>query len=91
VSLDKLLLNSTLQGAALPQSPLQVEMASRIVFDVTNSTLDVALDRLMANAIALSGQANIHLADIPKIRFQLHSPAIDLDEFLGLDQVASNS
>ncbi|PXA74717.1 AsmA family protein [Vibrio sp. 11986-1-5] len=91
VSLDKLLLNSTLQGAALPQSPLQVEMASRIVFDVTNSTLDVVLDRLMANAIALSGQANIHLADIPKIRFQLHSPVIDLDEFLGLDQAASNS
>ncbi|EKO3658116.1 AsmA family protein [Vibrio metschnikovii] len=91
VSLDKLLLNSTLQGAALPQSPMQVEMASRIVFDVTNSTLDVVLDRLMANAIALSGKANIHLADIPKIRFQLHSPAIDLDEFLGLDQAAPDS
>ncbi|EKO3720497.1 AsmA family protein [Vibrio metschnikovii] len=91
VSLDKLLLNSTLQGAALPQSPMQVEMASRIVFDVTNSTLDVALDRLMANAIALSGKANIHLADIPKIRFQLHSPAIDLDEFFGLDQATPDS
>lgn len=91
VSLDKLLLNSTLQGAALPQSPMQVEMASRIVFDVTNSTLDVVLDRLMANAIALSGKANIHLADIPKIRFQLHSPAIDLDEFFGLDQATPDS
>ncbi|WP_158144854.1 AsmA family protein [Vibrio metschnikovii] len=91
VSLDKLLLNSTLQGVALPQSPMQVEMASSIVFDVTNSTLDVVLDRLMANAIALSGKANIHLADIPKIRFQLHSPAIDLDEFFGLDQATPDS
>ncbi|MCV5262529.1 hypothetical protein OFC55_33200, partial [Escherichia coli] len=26
------------------------------------------------------------LGDIPKVRFALHSPNIDLDEFLGLDQ-----
>ncbi|MCG6272157.1 AsmA family protein, partial [Vibrio vulnificus] len=32
------------------------------------------------------GKADVTLAEIPKVRFSLHSPEIDLDEFLGLTQ-----
>ena len=88
VQLNKLTLNSTFEGDTLPQSPIKVDMASDLSFDLTKSHLSFVLEKLTANAIALDGKADVTLGDIPKVRFAVHSPNIDLDEFLGLNNQA---
>ncbi|WGK82277.1 AsmA family protein [Vibrio aestuarianus] len=84
VKVDKLTLDANLEGASLPQNPMKVGLSSDISFDITKGYLNVLLNKLTANALNFDGDANVTLADIPKIRFNLHSPNIDLDEFLGL-------
>lgn len=84
VKVDKLALDANLEGASLPQNPMKVGLSSDISFDITKGYLNVLLNKLTANALSFDGDANVTLADIPKIRFNLHSPNIDLDEFLGL-------
>ncbi|MBY8000753.1 AsmA family protein [Vibrio fluvialis] len=86
VSVDKLDLTANLEGAALPQSPMKVTMQSSVAFDMTKNMLNVVLDKLSANALQFDGKASVALGDIPKVRFNLHSPDIDLDEFLGLNK-----
>ncbi|MGF1720219.1 AsmA family protein [Vibrio kyushuensis] len=86
VLLNKLTLDATFKGDSLPQSPMKVDMASDLSFDLTKNHLQFILEKLTANAIELDGEANVTLLDIPKVRFNLHSPNIDLDEFLGLGQ-----
>ncbi|WP_039977051.1 AsmA family protein [Vibrio jasicida] len=88
VQLNKLTLNSTFEGDMLPQSPMKVDMASDLSFDLTKSHLSFVLEKLTANAIALDGKADVTLGNIPKVRFAVHSPNIDLDEFLGLNNQA---
>ncbi|WP_086774987.1 AsmA family protein [Vibrio coralliirubri] len=84
VTLNKLTLDSTFKGDTLPQSPMKVDMLSDLSFDLNKSHLSFVLEKLQANAIALDGKADVTLSEIPKVRFSLHSPDIDLDEFLGL-------
>ncbi|MFA0657173.1 AsmA family protein [Vibrio sp. 10N.222.49.C12] len=84
VTLNKLTLDSTFKGDTLPQSPMKVDMLSDLSFDLNKSHLSFVLEKLQANAIALDGIADVILSEIPKVRFSLHSPNIDLDEFLGL-------
>ncbi|GLT17589.1 cell envelope biogenesis protein AsmA [Vibrio zhanjiangensis] len=90
VTMDKLTLDATFKGDALPQSPMKVDMVSDLSFDLTKSHLNFVLETLTANALAFDGKANVTLGDIPKVRFSLHSPNIDLDEFLGLNLASSN-
>ncbi|MGR5347622.1 AsmA family protein [Vibrio mediterranei] len=89
VELANLTLDSSLQGATLPQSPMVVAMASDLTFDLNKNFLDFVLQTLTVNQIELDGKATVQLADIPQVRFSLHSPNIDLDEFLGLNKTAS--
>ncbi|MEZ9479139.1 AsmA family protein [Vibrio splendidus] len=84
VTLNKLTLDSAFKGDTLPQSPMKVDMLSDLSFDLNKSHLSFVLEKLQANAIALDGKADVTLSEIPKVRFSLHSPNIDLDEFLGL-------
>lgn len=83
VMMNQLTLDATFQGDSLPQSPMNVDMASDLTFDLTKSHLSFVLEKLTANALVFDGKADVTLADIPKIRFALHSPDIDLDAFLG--------
>lgn len=89
VKVDKLTLDANLEGASLPQNPMKVGLSSDISFDITKGYLNVLLNKLTANALSFDGDANVTLADIPKVRFNLHSPNIDLDEFLGLTTAES--
>ncbi|KQB10426.1 AsmA family protein [Vibrio metoecus] len=83
VGLDTLKLQAELEGAALPQSPMKLSLDSQIAFDLRQNHLSVLLNKLTANALSFDGKADVTLADIPKVRFNLHSPEIDLDVFLG--------
>ncbi|MEO9494423.1 MAG: AsmA family protein [Vibrio splendidus] len=91
VTLNKLTLDSTFKGDTLPQSPMKVDMLSDLSFDLNKSHLSFVLEKLQANAIALDGKADVTLSEIPKVRFSLHSPNIDLDEFLGLGNTAETA
>ncbi len=85
ITVDGFNLQANLDGAALPQSPMKVVMQSEIDFDLGDNVLSVALDKLTANALQFDGKLSVALADIPKVRFSIHSPNIDVDDFLGLD------
>lgn len=84
VTMQKLVLNANLEGSSLPQTPMKVDMVSDLSFDLNKSHLSFVLGKLTANALQFDGKLDVTLADIPKIVFKLHSPNIDLDEFLGL-------
>ncbi|GEM76348.1 AsmA family protein [Vibrio sagamiensis] len=91
ILLKQLTLKSRFDGKALPQSPMNVAMDSDLSFDLNKNHLSFVLDKLTANAISLDGKADVTLGDIPKIRFTLHSPNINLDEFLGHDKSQSKA
>lgn len=91
LQLNKLTLDANFKGDSLPQNPMKVDMASDLSFDLTKNHLQFILEKLTANSIELDGKADVTLLDIPKVRFNLHSPNIDLDEFLGLGQTSGAS
>ncbi|MFM2667795.1 AsmA family protein [Vibrio mediterranei] len=91
LKLSALTLDSTLEGKPLPQSPIKVGMSSDLSFDLKKNFLNFVLQKLSLNKMELDGKATVQLADIPKVRFSLHSPNIDLDEFLGLNQTQTGN
>ncbi|WCE30610.1 AsmA family protein [Vibrio sp. SCSIO 43137] len=86
VSMQNMSLNSQLIGASLPQSPMTITADSDFSFDLNKQFLSLMLNKLTMNKIAVDGKASVQLAEIPAIRFSVHSPEIDLDEFLGLNK-----
>ena len=82
-------LKATLQGASLPQSPMNIDMDSTLSFDINQKHLSFVLKKLAVNDLRFDGKTDVTLSDIPQVRFALHSPNIDLDEFLGLSSSAS--
>ncbi len=91
VSIVELNLEADIEGETLPQSPMKVTMNSDINFDINKNQLSVLLNKLTANALEFDGNADVTLLEIPKVNFSLHSPNIDLDEFLGLNQPVEES
>lgn len=85
VLLDNILLKSELKGASLPQSPMVIAGESSFSFDLNKQFIAFTLKKLAINAIQLDGKSTVQLNTIPKIRFDVHSPNIDLDAFLGLN------
>lgn len=88
---DALQLEATLEGTSLPQSPTDIAMSSDLSFDLDKSFLDFVLHKLTVNQIELDGKATVQLAEIPKIRFALHSPNIDVDALNASSAQASTS
>lgn len=83
-------INADVKGDALPSSPMKVVLVSDIAFDLEKSLLSTKLNKLAANEMVFDGNATVALADIPKIRFNLHSADVDLDSFLGLNKVSGS-
>lgn len=85
IKASNLSLNADAKGAVLPRSPLTVSLMSDLTFDRVKNELNATVKKLSANDITLDGSTSVTLADIPKVRFNLHSKDIDVDRFLGLD------
>ncbi len=83
-------INADVKGDALPSSPMKVVLASDIEFDLEKNLLSTKLNKLAANEMVFDGNATVALADIPQIRFNLHSADVDLDRFLGLNQTSGS-
>ncbi|MDB1124429.1 AsmA family protein [Vibrio algarum] len=86
IRLKNMDLNSTFVGDSLPQSPMKITAKSDFGFDIKQSLISLDLEKLNLNALQFDGNSTVKLSDIPQIRFDLHSPNIDLDEFLGLNK-----
>lgn len=82
VALSNFTLDGDLQGKSLPESPMKLNVNTALSFDLEKKQLTLQLEKLKANALELDGTSDVTLTTIPKIRFDLHSPNINLDEFL---------
>lgn len=91
IRLNNMQLDSSFVGSSLPQSPMKITAKSEFGFDVKQSLISLELQALNLNDIQLDGKTTVKLNDIPQIRFDLHSPNIDVDQFLGLDKPASTT
>ncbi len=85
LKLEKMVLDSTFSGESLPQTPMKIAANSDFKFNIKQSLISLDLHQLNLNDIQLDGNSTIKLNEIPQIRFELHSPDIDLDAFLGMD------
>ncbi|MBD1557969.1 AsmA family protein [Vibrio sp. S9_S30] len=91
IKVQNIKLSNTLEGSALPQSPMKVDLDAGVTFDVKKSHLALVLSKLTANDIKLDGDASVTLSAIPQVNFNLYSPNIDLDAFLGLNTQSKES
>jgi AsmA protein len=85
VKASNLSLSAEMKGSSLPQSPLNISLVSDLSFDINKSELNATISKLTANDITMDGATTVTLADITKIRFNVHSNSIDVDQFLGLN------
>ncbi len=88
VKASELQMDADVKGEALPSSPLKVSLDSDVQFDIGKGKLTAMVNKLTANDIALDGSVSVALADVPEIRFNFHSPDVDLDKFLGLNKAS---
>ncbi|WP_407332684.1 AsmA family protein [Enterovibrio sp. 27052020O] len=81
-------ITTTLNGKSLPRPEMKVGLKGDAVFD--NKAQKLTLSQLVANLdeLVVDGNASVALADIPAVRFDLRSPKIDVDAFLGNQQAA---
>lgn len=91
VSVNSLQVSGTLEGDALPQNPLTLGLESNLSFDLNKSHLDLLLAKLALNDLVFDGNSQITLGDIPKVRFKLHSPKINVDEWTGAETATEQS
>lgn len=79
-----------IEGKALPLSPINLDVASDISFDLEKQYLEVVLKQLAINELLFDGTAQLSLApSIPKVVFELHSPEINVDTLLGQMETTS--
>lgn len=90
-SVDQLTLDATVEGKALPQSPLHINIDAKAAYDAKVGKAQLWLDSLKANDLQWQGQASVELVNPPKIRFALSSPKLDVDAFLGAKVTQSNN
>ncbi|CAM2791716.1 AsmA family protein [Vibrio rarus] len=83
VKVNQLNAQGKLAGESLPQNPIAVDLKSNIDFDLTTNTLSLLLNTLSLNDLQLDGSSSVVLSAIPKVRFKLHSPMINLDQWTG--------
>ncbi len=86
VALSNFTLKGDLEGKSLPESPMKLDISTALSFDLEKKHLTLQLEKLQANALELDGSSDVTLSTIPKIRFDLHSPDINLDEFLKVQE-----
>jgi AsmA protein len=91
IKASNLSFNADVKGAALPQSPMKLSLMSDVTFDRIKNELSATVKTLSANDIALDGTATVALADVTKVRFNLHSKDIDVDKFLGLEMTSTTT
>ncbi|MGR5130202.1 AsmA family protein [Photobacterium swingsii] len=87
-SVEGLSLNSNVKGNALLRPEMKIGLTADASYDVAKGLATLSAFTTQVDEIALDGKASFQTADIPVIRFDVHSDNIDLDAFLGLDKAS---
>ncbi len=82
IKIRKFISTNNVIGDALPNKDVTAIIGFNSSFDVTKSLLQVTDLTLSAVDTQFDGKASVELKDIPKVRFELHSPSIDVDALL---------
>ncbi|MPW35362.1 AsmA family protein [Vibrio sp. B1Z05] len=83
VNVDALTVKGKVAGDALPQNPIVVAVESDVEFDLIKNKLSLLWKKLAFNQLQFDGTTSVELTAIPKVRFKLHSPEINVDEWTG--------
>lgn len=91
VQLQQLDLASGLKGAALPRPEMTVRLSADADYDVKKGLATLGQFKTDIDEISLNGKGSFKSADVPVIRFALNSDNIDLDAFLGSENVPAST
>ncbi len=93
IELTNVDIKTLLEGDALPRKKMTLSLNAEALWEGKTKALDLSTLTLTADEIEVKGKADVNAAtDIPKIRFLLESPRIDLDTFLGVkEEMAAKS
>ena len=84
-------LNADLTGKALPKPAMKVGFTGNLSLDKQKKQINAEEIAFSLDGTDVRGSANIMLADIPKVRFNLSSNQINLDTLLGLNKKADEN
>ncbi|MGF1679917.1 AsmA family protein [Photobacterium minamisatsumaniensis] len=83
IQLEQLALTSDLKGASLPRPEMAIKLVADASYNVPKGLAAFTNMETNVDELALTGKGSFQSADIPVIRFDLASDAIDVDRFLG--------
>ncbi|GAD78866.1 AsmA family protein [Vibrio ezurae] len=83
VIVDGLTVKGKVAGDALPQNPIRITVDSDVEFDLLKNKLSLLWRKVSFNTLQFDGTTDVELTTIPKVRFKMHSPNINVDEWSG--------
>ncbi|WP_188009333.1 AsmA family protein [Grimontia hollisae] len=83
ITASGLSLETTVSGTSLPRPEMKISVSGDVAFDNKAQTLAVEKLKAAVDELGFDGKVSIALAEIPSIRFDVHSPSINLDTFPG--------
>ncbi|MDD1781233.1 AsmA family protein [Enterovibrio sp. ZSDZ35] len=76
-------LSSQVSGKGLPRPEMKIGFSGDVEFDNKAQKASLTSMKASVDELVVDGEASVVLADIPAVRFDVHSPKIDVDAFLG--------
>ena len=73
---------NNVKGKGIPNEDVTAIIGFNSVFDLNKSSLKIEKLALSAVDTDFNGKMSVQLNNIPKVRFELHSPSIDVDALL---------
>lgn len=73
---------NNVKGKGIPNEDVNAIIGFNSVFDLNKSSLKIEKLALSAVDTDFNGKMSVQLNNIPKVRFELHSPSIDVDALL---------
>lgn len=83
ITASGLSLETTVSGSSLPRPEMKISVGGDVAFDNKAQTLAVEKLKAAVDELGFDGKVSVALAEIPAIRFDVHSPSINLDTFPG--------
>nr|WP_051902298.1 AsmA family protein [Photobacterium sanctipauli] len=83
VLVEQLSVTSALKGATLPRPEMTIKLAANATYSLPQSLATFSNMETQVDELALTGSGSFKSAEVPVIRFDLASDAIDVDAFLG--------
>lgn len=83
IAATEIALQASLSDPSLPKQKMTLGFKGNALIDTQQKSILLSELAMNADELMVNGSASVTLADIPAIRFDLHSDLIDLDKFFG--------